>query len=121
MDDVSLLIVERGKQLSLFSFWRVLAHRAEWKGGAQVTIRDIAHPYKLLTSQYIRYVDASDLSNIPAGRCLWLARAYLCEHWLRPPRMPRSTNSNMSTSVRSSNRTPVYLSIASHVKLGSVK
>ena len=36
MDDVSLLIVERGKQLSVFSFWRVLAHRAEWKVGVGV-------------------------------------------------------------------------------------
>ena len=40
---------------------------------------DIAQPYKLLTSKYIRYVDGFDSSYIPAGRCLLLARAYLCE------------------------------------------
>ena len=32
MDDVSLLIVERGKQLGLFSFWRVLAHPGKMEG-----------------------------------------------------------------------------------------
>jgi len=47
---------------------------------------------------------------------LLLARAYLFEHWLRPP---RSMNLTMLMSIRSSNFTRVCLNIAFHVKSGS--
>ena len=45
------------------------------------------------------------------------ARECLLLHWLMPPLMPRSTNSNMSISVTSSSSTSVYLSIAPQVRL----
>jgi len=39
---------------------------------------------------------------------LLLARAYLLEHWLKPSRIPRSTNITMSISVSRSKLMRVY-------------
>jgi len=50
----------------------------------------IAQPYRLLSSKYIMYIDSFD----GPYDCMYLLLACAClfEHWLRPPRIPRSMN-----------------------------
>ena len=80
---------------------------------------DIAHPYKLFASKYMRYDDMILLPQFFIY--LLFALAYLYTAWHVPPRIPFSTISSISISVSNSNFTPVFFKQACHANLGAVK
>ena len=79
---------------------------------------DIAYPYKLLASKYVRYDDVTSLLFFIN---LLFALAYLCVAWQIPLLVPISTINSISISANNSNYSFVFFKHACHDNPGENK
>ena len=77
---------------------------------------DIAHPYKLFASKYIRYYDMIFLNHSSSYIYIFFLAYHLGIAWHIPPRMPFSAISNISILVNNSNFISVFFKQACHAK-----
>ena len=92
---------------SKFGVWQRLTHRLFVQIIHHCTIHIVTHQVR----QWFRTNTCT---------CYYPAR-YLSEHWLRPPRIPRSMNITISISMSNSNLTRVCFSMTFYVKPGNAR